>query len=228
MVIRFSISSEISAEARANCGCFWPNVAISGKAKVGPKATMTAMMCRISQNENQFHVPMSTTTPFGSRRTAPEYEARPRKGQIDVRFEERATIAATPDQVWQVLSDWERQASWMPDVAWMRLLGPERELGAKLEVRTKVFGVPLATDLVEVIGWEPPRRLAIRHVGVVGGMGEWSLAPTPQGTSFTWIESFRMSPPILGDLGLWLYSPWQGMMLRRSIRNLKRIAEGRA
>jgi carbon monoxide dehydrogenase subunit G len=144
-----------------------------------------------------------------------------------VRFEERTNIAASPDEVWDVLSDWERQSDWMPDVAWMRLIGPERGLGAKLEVKTKVFGVPLATDLVEVIGWEPPRRLAIRHVGVVVGTGEWRLAPAAEGTAFTWTEAFRMPPPLLGDLGLWLYSPWQRMMLRRSIRNLKRLAEGR-
>ena len=142
-----------------------------------------------------------------------------------MRFEERTTIRASPDRVWEVLSDWERQASWMPDVAWIRLLGPQRELRAKLQVRTKVFGVPLATDLVEVIAWGPPRQLGIRHVGVVVGTGEWKLAPISGGTAFTWLESFRMSPPILGDLALWLYSPWQRMMLRRSIRNLKRLAE---
>jgi carbon monoxide dehydrogenase subunit G len=142
-----------------------------------------------------------------------------------MRFEERTIMAASPGRVWEVLSDWERQVSWMPDVAWMRLIGSERELGARIEVRTKVFGVPLATDLVEVTAWEPPRRLAIRHIGVVVGTGEWQLAPVSEGTDFTWIESFRMSPPIVGDLALWLYSPWQRMMLRRSIRNLKRIAE---
>ncbi len=143
-----------------------------------------------------------------------------------MRFEARTTIRASPDRVWEVISDWERQASWMPDVAWMRLIGSERELGARIEVRTKVFGVPLATDLVEVTLWEPPRRLAIHHVGVVVGTGEWQLAPIPGGSAFTWSEAFRMPPPLLGDLGLWLYSPWQRMMLRRSIRNLKRIAEG--
>jgi carbon monoxide dehydrogenase subunit G len=142
-----------------------------------------------------------------------------------VRFEERTSIAASPDEVWEVLSDWERQASWMPDVAWMRLLGPERELGAKLEVKTKVFGVPLATDLVEVTAWEPPRRLAIRHVGVVVGTGEWRLEPIEHETAFTWIETFGMPPPVFGDLALWIYSPWQRAMLRRSIRNLKRLVE---
>jgi carbon monoxide dehydrogenase subunit G len=144
-----------------------------------------------------------------------------------MRFEERVTIQASPDAVWQVLSDWERQPEWMPDVAWIRLLGPERGLGARLEVRTKVFGVPLATDRVEVTAWEPPGRLVVRHEGVVVGVGEWRLEPLRDGTDFTWIEAFRMPPPVLGGFALWLYAPWQRAVLRRSMRNVKAIAERR-
>jgi carbon monoxide dehydrogenase subunit G len=132
---------------------------------------------------------------------------------------------AKPDRVWAVLSDWELQPTWMPDVKWMRLLGSERELGAKIEVRTKVFGVPVATDLIEVTSWDPPHKLAIRHEGVVIGTGEWRLEAEPGGTAFTWTESFRMPPLLLGSIALLLYSPWQRAMLRRSIRNLKRLVE---
>ncbi|HYT80934.1 MAG TPA: SRPBCC family protein [Actinomycetota bacterium] len=145
-----------------------------------------------------------------------------------MRFEERALVRADPKRVWDVLTDWERQASWMPDVARIRLVGSERELGARLEVRTKVFGIPLATDRVRVTAWEPPRRLAIDHVGVVVGVGEWHLEATESGTRFVWYESFRMPPPILGGLALLLYSPFQRFMLRRSIRNLKRLVEASA
>lgn len=142
-----------------------------------------------------------------------------------MRFEEGAFLRADPTRVWDVLADWERQASWMPDVAWIRVVGSERELGARLEVRTKVFGIPLATDQVRVTVWEPPRRLGIDHVGVVIGTGEWHLEATEDGTRFIWYESFRMPPPLLGDLALWLYSPFQRFMLRRSIRNLRRLVE---
>jgi len=145
-----------------------------------------------------------------------------------MRFEERALVRADPKRVWDVLTDWERQASWMPDVAWIRLVGSERALGARLEVRTKVFGIPLVTDQVRVTAWEPPRRLAIDHVGVVVGVGEWHLESTEGGTRFVWYESFRMPPPILGDLASLLYSPFQRFMLRRSIRNLKRLVEASA
>jgi carbon monoxide dehydrogenase subunit G len=142
-----------------------------------------------------------------------------------VRFEIKEYVRATPERVWEVLSDWERQATWMPDVSWIRVVGSERELGARLEVRTKVFGVPLATDQVRVTGWEPPRRLAVEHVGVVVGVGEWRLEPDEGGTRFTWYESFRMPPPVLGGMALWVYSPFQRFMLRRSVRNLKQLVE---
>lgn len=142
-----------------------------------------------------------------------------------MRFERSALFRASPERVWTVLSDWERQPSWMPDVAWVRLLGPERELGARLRVRTKVFGIPAANDLMRVTVWEPPVRLAIEHIGVVVGAGEWRLEPEAEGTRFTWEEDFRMLPPVLGGLALWLYSPWQRLMLRRSIQKLRGLVE---
>ena len=142
-----------------------------------------------------------------------------------MRFEIREYLRATPERVWEVLSDWERQATWMPDVSWIRVVGSERELGARLEVRTKVFGVPLATDQVRVTAWEPPGRLAVEHIGVVVGVGEWQLEPVEGGTRFTWYESFRMPPPVLGAMALWVYSPFQRFMLRRSVRNLKLLVE---
>jgi carbon monoxide dehydrogenase subunit G len=142
-----------------------------------------------------------------------------------MRFEEQTVLKTDPSRVWDVLVDWEGQARWMPDVAWIRVVGSDRELGARLKVRTKVFGIPLATDEVRVTAWEPPARLAVDHVGVVMGVGEWHLEPTEAGTLFTWSEDFRMPPPLLGDIALWIYSPFQRAMLRRSIRNLKRLVE---
>jgi carbon monoxide dehydrogenase subunit G len=142
-----------------------------------------------------------------------------------MKFREEALLKADPARVWEVLSDWERQATWMPDVAWIRIVGQERTLGARVQVRMKVFGIPLATDDLRVTAWEPPRRLAIHHEGVVIGTAEWRLEATESGTRFTWWEEVRMPPPFLGAIALRLYAPFQRMMLRRSIRNLKRIVE---
>jgi hypothetical protein len=142
-----------------------------------------------------------------------------------LKLRQEAILRAAPERVWALLADWDRQASWMPDVAWIRVLGTERELGARLAVRTKVFGVPAVTDRLLVSGWEPPRRLRIEHLGLVSGWGEWRLDLHPAGTAFAWRESLTMAPPVLGELGLWFYSPVQRWMLRRSIRNLKGIVE---
>lgn len=114
----------------------------------------------------------------------------------------------------------------MPDVAWIRYLSSDRELGARLAVRTRVLGVPLVTDEIRVTAWEPPRLLAVRHAGFVEGSGEWRLEDVTAGTRFVWTEDLRMPPPALGELALLVYSPWQKRMLRRSTQNLRRLAEG--
>ncbi len=142
-----------------------------------------------------------------------------------MRLEERTIIKALPGHVWEILADLEGQASWMPDVASIRYLSSERELGARLAVRTRVFGVPLVTDEIRVTAWEPPRRLAVHHAGFVTGAGEWRLEAVAAGTAFVWTENLRMPPPALGELALLVYSPWQRWMLRRSTENLRRLAE---
>lgn len=141
----------------------------------------------------------------------------------------RAVLPAPPEDVWAVLVDWDGQARWMPDVAWIRALGSERELGARFAVRTRVFGIPAVTDLVEVTAWEPPRRLAVEHRGLVRGRGEWVLEPLSGGrTRFAWREELSMPPPGLGDLAVRAYAPVQEWLLGRSVARLRRlVAAGR-
>jgi len=129
-------------------------------------------------------------------------------------------LPATPERVWEVLADWEHQADWMPDVAWMRLRGDERALGARLDVRTKVFGVPATTDVMVITGWEPPRRMAVEHRGMVKGSGEWLLEPLAGGTRFTWVEELHMPAGAVGEAVLRVYWPVQRRNMQRSVRNL--------
>lgn len=132
----------------------------------------------------------------------------------------REVLPAEPEAVWSELADWERYAEWMPDVAWVRALGPGRELGMRLAVRTRVLGMPLVTDTLEVTAWEPPRRMAVAHLGLAGGWGEWLLEPEAAGTTFTWTESLRIPPPLLGELALRVYRPVLERTFRASIRKL--------
>lgn len=144
-----------------------------------------------------------------------------------MRLSVTAELPAPPDRAWAVATDWERQADWMPDVASVRVLGPERGLGAEVAVRTKVFGVPLATDVLTVTVWEPPRRMEVDHRGVVAGWGAWRFESAGESrTRFTWDEEIHLPPPILGDAAIHLYGPIQRWMLRRSVRNLSRMLAG--
>ena len=141
-----------------------------------------------------------------------------------MRIERSVVIAAPPSRVWSVLTDWEGQASWMPDVAWIRVVGDgRRELGAELDVRTKVFGVPLFVDRLTVIAWRAPSILSIDHTGIVRGRGTWRLEPFGSGTRLVWIEwlGSRFGP--LGELALQLYHPIQARLLDSSLRNVKAL-----
>jgi len=137
-------------------------------------------------------------------------------------------IQAPPERVWAILADWRRYPQWMPDVAGVCRRGPDREVGLELDVKTKLFGlVPLVTDRIRVIAWEPHRRMAVAHLGVVHGRAEWRLEPSPGGTRFAWWEDVHLRPAPLGDVALAVYWPFQRRLFRRSMRNVRRLAEER-
>ena len=147
-----------------------------------------------------------------------------------MRIVERAVIEAAPAKVWAVLSDVEGQAGWMADVAWIRRRddGAAVGVGSVFDVRTKVLGVPATTDVIRLTAWEPPHRLAVEHTGFVSGSGEWRLRPSTDGsrTLFDWEETLTMPPRGLGEVAIRVYGPIQRAMLRRSMRNLRRLVLG--
>ena len=91
-----------------------------------------------------------------------------------VRVEE--LLPCPPEEAWIILLAWERQADWMLDADRVEVVGERREgVGVRLSVRTRILGLPAFTEPMEVVGWDPPRRLALRHGGIVAGAGTWSL-----------------------------------------------------
>jgi hypothetical protein len=135
-----------------------------------------------------------------------------------VRVERSVVLPETPERAWVLLTDWERQASWMLDVDDIEVLTPAREgVGVRLAARTRVLGIPAFTDLLEVTGWSPPRRLRVEHLRLVHGSGIWTLDPTPDGTAFTWTEDVSLSIPVVGELMLAVYRPIQGWLISRAL-----------
>jgi carbon monoxide dehydrogenase subunit G len=145
-----------------------------------------------------------------------------------VKLQVSAVLPGGPERVWDVVADWRRYPAWMPDVSWVRRISGEAGVGLELDVRTKVLGVPFVTDRMRVTAWDPPRRMAIQHEGLVSGPADWRLEPAGEdGTRFLWTEELRMPPPLIGEIGLWLYRPVLRLTFRWSMRNLaKLVREG--
>ena len=135
-------------------------------------------------------------------------------------------IDAPRARLWAMLVDWEGQASWVVDVPEVRVIGDLRAgAGVRLAAPTRVFGVRLFTDLLEVTEWEPPSRLGVEHRRFVRSGGIWELAPEGDRTRFTWVEEVGLPIPLLGELALAVYRPLLRRMMSRSLERFRRLAE---
>lgn len=140
-----------------------------------------------------------------------------------MRIERDIVLLAAVEPVWASLVDWERQASWMHDAEQVRVVSAVREgVGTILVVKTRVLNVPLFSERLEVVAWEPPTMLRIAHRSFIVGMGEWRLKPTEGGTLFTWTEDLALPLPLLGELALWVYRPFMRRLMSASMDDFRR------
>lgn len=141
-----------------------------------------------------------------------------------VLIEREVVLPTTPDEVWAVLVDWERQADWMLDADRVEVVSGFREgVGVRLAVKTRLFGVAAFTEPMEVTVWEPPDRLEIRHGSLVAGTGVWTLDPLEgRGTRFRWIEDIRLRVPLVGELAAQCYRPVLRTLMGRAQQGLRR------
>src|SRR5438309_803770 len=123
-----------------------------------------------------------------------------------MRAQAQVLLPVSPERAWAVLLEWERQPGWMRDAARVTVLTPRREgEGVALGVLTRILGIPLFTERLEVVGWEPPRRLRLAHRGFVRGFGEWWLEPAAGGTLLRWTEELSLGG--IGEVVLAAYRP---------------------
>lgn len=141
-----------------------------------------------------------------------------------MRVEAFRDLTASPERAWSSVERWEEQSRWIRDAVWVRLLTPERAgVGTRIEVKNRVLHVPLFTEQLEVVGWDPPRRMVMAHRSFVRGTGIWSLEPVDGSTRFTWTEELSLPIPILGELALLVYRPFLRRLMRRSLANLQAV-----
>jgi hypothetical protein len=140
---------------------------------------------------------------------------------VRVRVEE--LLPCPPEEAWAILLAWERQADWMLDADRVEVVGERREgVGVRLSVRTRILGLPAFTEPMEVVWWDPPRRLALRHGGIVAGRGTWSLDRELGGTRFVWVEDVRLRVPLVGELAAQVYAPFLRRLMQRAAAGLRR------
>jgi carbon monoxide dehydrogenase subunit G len=143
------------------------------------------------------------------------------------RIEVMTHVEAPPQRVWDVLTDWERQAEWMADVRHIAVISAHREgTGVTLRANTDILGV-VVRDELQVTQWEPPSVLGVRHLGrLIAGVAAFELTPTPSGTRLVWWEEAAVPLGGVGDAvaGLVL-APWIRRVFRRSVAHLKRLCE---
>jgi hypothetical protein len=140
-----------------------------------------------------------------------------------MRVERTIVVPDTPGRTWALLVDWERQADWMVDADRVDVVSGLREgVGVRLAVKTRILGLPAFTEPMQVTGWEPPRRLQIRHGSAVEGTGTWGLEPVLGGTRFTWREDIRLRVPLGGEAAARVYAPVMRVLMARAQEAFRR------
>ncbi len=139
----------------------------------------------------------------------------------------RVFIRATPERVWQVISDIPAQASWMVDVRRLEVTSQQRSgVGTVIEVTSELSGQPLVKDTMRITDWQPPHRFDVEHIGRFSGTGSFTIEAATGGSIFTWIEDFK--PPLgpLGEIGFAAaLGPHLKRVFGRSLDNVRRLAE---
>jgi len=112
-------------------------------------------------------------------------------------------LDASPADVWRDLEQIEHHVEWMADAKEIRFVTEQtRGVGTRFRCRTGI-GPITVDDEMEVVSWEPERRMGVRHSGVVTGTGSFELQPLDDGhrTSMTWSEQLDFPWYFGGSLG---------------------------
>ena len=167
-----------------------------------------------------------------SRRAGPSAEDR-RRGRWDdggsgvhMRVAVEVELPVAPREAWDVLVAWETQAAWMRDADRVRVESATRAgVGTMIAVKTRVLNIPMFTERLEVVAWEPPHRLVMAHRSFIAGTGSWDLEAAGSGSRFRWMEDISLPVPLLGELALAAYRPIMRRLMSRSVAALRRTID---
>lgn len=147
----------------------------------------------------------------------------------------RIELPASPEEVWEDISDVASHVEWMHD-AYSIEFTSERTSGAgtTFDCETRVGPFRL-TDRMRITRWAPARAMGVEHEGLVRGTGEFTLRPVQRRsgegprlrrrrevhTRFVWSERLRFPWYFGGPLGALAARPVLRLVWRRNLRNLR-------
>lgn len=137
---------------------------------------------------------------------------------------EQTVIAAPIEAVFEVIADSRRALTWLEGFTRFDLApGPERGVGARVRSQGEFMGLSVETEL-EIVDYQPPRRLVSRSKGRVRSQTSWVLDSLEGGTRVAFIGDYELPLALrwLGDRALEQHVAGQ---VRHSLANLKRIVE---
>jgi carbon monoxide dehydrogenase subunit G len=146
-----------------------------------------------------------------------------------LRIEERIEVAATPDAVWDYVTDPANYTEFMDGVTRWEVQGrTKRGLGARYRMLIQVGSAEVG-GLIEVVEWKPSRNMAWSSVTGVDQRGRWMLRDAGEGRTRV---TFRFAYGVAGGgLAGLVAERVAARPLRRRFRqaltNLKGAVEGR-
>ena len=136
-------------------------------------------------------------------------------------------IDAPASFVWSDVEEITSHVDWMQDAAEIRFLSDHTQgIGTRFECDT-VVGPFKLTDVMEITEWENSRRMGVRHQGIVGGTGVFSLTPSGSATVFSWVEELDFPWYFAGPIGASFARPVLKAIWRGNLRRLKKRIEAR-
>lgn len=140
---------------------------------------------------------------------------------------ERIYISAPSERVFDFVADYRNALRYMHDVEEFRPLSEATSgVGARVEVKARVLGVPVQTT-VEITAYERPLRLVSRSYAGVDATTVWEFVPQDDGTTVVFTSSYRLPGLARGPLKrLAMHAAAENVA--RTLRKLKDVIEGEA
>ena len=134
-------------------------------------------------------------------------------------------VNASPERVWDWLSDWDRSAQWILGTT-VDVVGEQREgVGARTRATTKIAVIRLIDEMT-VTRWEPPRLIEVRHNRKpLLGDAWFEVVPVDGGTQVEWVEDLYLPFGWLGEIvGSVMRAPVE-WGLRKSLSRMRALVE---